>query len=31
MVVRDIISRKQETVKLEDLPKYLKELKSPKS
>ncbi len=31
MVVRDIITRKQETVSLADLPKYLKELKTSKS
>ncbi len=30
MVVRDIVSRKQETVNLKDLPKYLKGLKSSK-
>ncbi len=31
MVVRDIITRRQETVSLADLPKYLKELKTSKS
>jgi histidyl-tRNA synthetase len=30
MVVRDILSRKQETVSLKDLPKYLKSLKGSK-
>lgn len=30
MVVRDIVSRKQETVSLDDLPKYLKGLKGSK-